>query len=385
MFKINLAENRIERIVQRRFSELNLRERSHLQEWLANLPNALGEELLVIQKEFDGFEETKERLDLLALDKDGHLVLIENKLDDSGRDVVWQAIKYAAYVSNLTKVQIVDIFQKYLDRYCNGGNASEQICEFLEEEDLEEVVLNQGNSQRIVLIAANFRKEVTATALWLLNHGIQAKCFKVTPYSLGAELLLDVQQIIPIPEAAEFMVGMSSKGNEEKSAQGTQKTRHLLRQAFWEQALEALRKEGVTLFQNVSPSREHWISAGSGVGGCPFSLIFGKAEARVELVLQRPSAEESKLLFDELAKRKVEIETAFGAPLSWKRLDDKKSSRIEYAKPFDGYNQENWPEMIRWHVEHIRKFENAVRKPLQNVVALLRGKIGGLDETESAA
>ena len=35
-----------------------------------------------------------ERLDLLALDKDGKLVIIENKLDDTGREVVfWQAIK----------------------------------------------------------------------------------------------------------------------------------------------------------------------------------------------------------------------------------------------------------------------------------------------------
>lgn len=39
-----------------------------------------GEELLIIQKEFDGFDDTRERLDLLALDKDGNLVIIENKL-----------------------------------------------------------------------------------------------------------------------------------------------------------------------------------------------------------------------------------------------------------------------------------------------------------------
>lgn len=232
MFRINLSDNRLERVEKRRFSDLNLRERAHLQEWVANLPNALGEELLVIQKEFDGFDDTKERLDLLALDKEGRLVLIENKLDDTGRDVIWQAIKYAAYVSSLTKLQIVDIFQMYLDRYCGGGNAVEQICDFLEEEDLEEVVLNSGNSQRIILIAANFRREVTAAALWLLAHGIQTKCFKATPYSFGSELLLDIQQIIPIPEAAEFMIGVSSKGSEEKSAEGTQKTRHTLRLSY---------------------------------------------------------------------------------------------------------------------------------------------------------
>ena len=93
MFKVNLSENRLVRLVKRRFSELDLQERPHLQEWLAQTPEALGEELLVIQKEFDGFANTRERLDLLALDKEGRLVVIENKLDDSGRDVVWHALK----------------------------------------------------------------------------------------------------------------------------------------------------------------------------------------------------------------------------------------------------------------------------------------------------
>ena len=58
-------------------------------EWLANNPTSLGEDLLIIQKEFMDLM-TPERLDLLALDKQGNLVIIENKLDDTGRDVTWQ-------------------------------------------------------------------------------------------------------------------------------------------------------------------------------------------------------------------------------------------------------------------------------------------------------
>ena len=72
--------------------------------------------------------------------------MIENKLDDSGRDVTWRALKYTAYVSGLTKAQIVDIYQQYLDRYCGGGNAVANICDFLDEEELDEVVLNPGNA-----------------------------------------------------------------------------------------------------------------------------------------------------------------------------------------------------------------------------------------------
>ncbi len=375
MFRVDLAQNRLTRLVQKRFSDLNLRERDHLQEWLAHLPDALGEELLIIQKEFDGFSETRERLDLLALDKDGNLVVIENKLDDSGRDVTWQALKYTAYVSGLNKTQIVDIYQQYLDRYCGGGNAVTRICEFMEVEDLSEIVLNSGNDQRMMFIAANFRREVTATVLWLLSRGVRAQCIKVTPFGFGEELILDVQQIIPTPEAADFMIGMSTKENEEKATQDTQKKRHQLRQQFWEAALEQLRTDGVDLYRSISPSRDHWLNAGSGMRGCPYTLIFSKDEARVELGLSRQSAADNKWLFDQLYAEKDKLEADFGARLNWMRLDDKKSCRIVYAQDFDGYDRENWPAMIAWLSTHIRKLESAFSSPLVQ----LRTKIGQVE------
>ena len=87
---------------------------------------------MIIQKEFDDFDDTRERLDLLALDKDGNLVIIENKLDDTGRDVMWQALKYASYCSSLTKNQIIEIYSNYLTRYCGGGDARELLSDFLD-------------------------------------------------------------------------------------------------------------------------------------------------------------------------------------------------------------------------------------------------------------
>ena len=108
MFEIDTTNNSIAALRKPSFSELNLKEREHLQEWIAKNPNSLGEELLIIQKEFDGFLETKERLDLLALDKNGALVVIENKLDDSGKDVVWQALKYVSYCSSLKTSEIIN-------------------------------------------------------------------------------------------------------------------------------------------------------------------------------------------------------------------------------------------------------------------------------------
>ena len=217
MFRVDLSDNRLVRLQERRFADLNLREREHLQEWLVRTPDGLGEELLIVQKEFDGFADTRERLDLLALDKEGRLVVVENKLDDSGRDVVWQALKYVAYCSSLKKAEIVEIYQNYLDRRLDGADAVANLCDFLDAEELDDVVLNAGHEQRLVLIAANFRKEVTATVLWLLGQGVHAQCFRVVPYSFGEELFIDLQQIIPTPEAADYVIGMAAKDSETHS------------------------------------------------------------------------------------------------------------------------------------------------------------------------
>lgn len=280
MFKINRASNSITPLAVKSFSELSFNERQHLQEWLEKHPQALSQgttkeererdEILIIQKEFAGFDDTRERLDLLAIDKEGNLVIIENKLDDSGRDVVWQALKYASYCASLKNQQVAEIFQRYLNQKAQqeGGepaDAEKVLLDFLQADDLESLQLNTSKSQRLILVAANYRKEVTSTVLWLSQFGVTCQCFKVTPYQSGEELFLSVEQIIPTPEASDFMISMMAKDAEEKSASKEEKNRHTLRLAFWEQALEAFGRSDCALFNNISPTKDHWLSAGSGI------------------------------------------------------------------------------------------------------------------------
>lgn len=373
MFKINPTANRISPLEVKRFSDLGFTERKHLQEWLENYPQALtqgeGDELLIIQKEFDGFDDTRERLDLLAIDKEGNLVIIENKLDDSGRDVVWQALKYASYCANLKKQQVVEIFQRYLNQKAQSEgaeptNAERVLLEFLQADDLQSVQLNTLKSQRLILVAAHYRKEVTNTVLWLSQFGVNCQCFKVTPYRAGAELFLNVEQIIPTPEASDFMIGMIAKEDEEKSASNEQRRSHGLRMAFWEQTLEAFSQSSCRLFDNISPSRDHWLSAGSGLSGMPYSLIFSKSEVRVEFYMSRPQAETNQLVFDQLFAQKEQIEAEFGAELEWQPLPNRKACRIQYSRAVDGYNKDNWADMINWLVEHMTRLEATLSAPL---------------------
>ena len=367
MFKVDREANRLVQIDERRFSDLKLNERDHLQEWLVHTPEALGEELLIIQKEFDGFEDTRERLDLLALDKEGRVVVIENKLDDSGRDVVWQALKYVAYCSSLKKAEIVEIYQKYLDRWFNGENAVTNLCEFLEVADLDDIVLNEGNEQRLVLVAANFRKEVTSTVLWLIGHGIRAQCFRIVPYGFGQEVLIDLQQIIPTPESADYMIGMADKESEEKFGKRKRKKSEELKQAFWAKTLAELRSLGISRYENISPSKKPWLASATGVPGCGYNLAFSKNLARVELYLGSTRADKNKWIFDQLVQERKSVEDRFGAELDWQRLDDKKSSRICIQHPFDIGDESSWPVMIEWLCTHINKLEEAFSEPLDRL------------------
>ncbi len=383
MFKIDRSSNRITPVAVKKFSELGFTERQHLQEWLENHPEALaqgsGDELLIIQKEFDGFDDTRERLDLLAIDKNGNLVIIENKLDDSGRDVVWQALKYAGYCANLKKIQVVEIFQRYLNNKAQlkgqePESAEQVLVEFLQTDDLQSMQINTQKSQRLILVAANYRKEVTNTALWLSQFGIKCQCFKATPYQSEEQLFLSVEQIIPPSEASDFMIGMIDKEDEEKSTTNEIKLRHRLRLEFWQRLLDQLQESSCNLYNNISPSKEHWLSARSGISGINYTLIFGKREIRVELYIYRSDAEQNMTIFKQLEEQKQSIEKDFGNSLDWQPLPGRKACRIQYAKPIDGYEKSNWPEMIEWLTEHIRQFEKAMRKPLEQVRLVLEKK-----------
>lgn len=365
MFVIDKATNRMTSIKPRKFSDLGFKERENLQEWLEYNTEAFGEELLFIQKEFDGFDDTKERLDLLALDKQGNIVVIENKLDDSGRDVTWQVLKYASYCSSLTKKQIADIYQEYLDKNKIKEDSETNIANFLEIEDLGEAQLNQY--QRIVMVSGAYRKEVTSTVLWLMsNYKLRIQCFKATPYSFEDNIFLKIEQIIPVKESEDYIIRMAEKAQEEQSVQNAIKGRHKLRLEFWTELLQKL-NENYQLFSNITPSKDNWISAGSGVSGIGFNFVISKSSVRTEVYISRSDKEENKLIFDELYKQRAQIEQEIGA-LEWQRLDDRKACRIK--QELLGVNiteRADWPKVIDFFVESMPKIEKAFKMKLAHI------------------
>ncbi|WP_276484665.1 DUF4268 domain-containing protein [Paraflavitalea pollutisoli] len=372
MYVVDKVNNTILPLLRKTFSQSGFSERAHLQEWIVSHPEVFGEKLLIIQKEFNEFQDTYERPDLLALDKAGNLVVIENKLDDSGRDVTWQALKYASYGSTLTKENIRDIFQKYLDSNAEGKTATDILEEFFDEKEYSELVLNQRMSQRIILVAANFRKEVTSTALWLMNFNIHLQCFKTTPYELNGQYFLTFDQIIPIKDAQEYIISMNNKVQEEVSTDESNKTRSKIRLRFWSEFLKAIKTKS-PLYQNSNPTKDNALLAGVGVTHVTYQVVISSDKSYVKVNFGRASQEENKVLFDALYRYKEAIDKEFGDNLSWERSEGIiRSSVAFYAPAQNYYNEVEWPAIISFLVEHINRLEKAIRPFIGDLKTALR-------------
>ena len=207
LFRINRENRESEKISEVEFSQLGFQERRDIQEWIAANPEILGEDLLIIGKEFSGFDRTNERLDLLAVDVDGKLVIIELKRDHTGADAHWQAIKYASYIHRARREDIIRMFASYAN--ISESEAVNQLLRHLGADDLNGL----NNDQRIILASHRFAPEVTSASLWLNEKTDDENlitCVQLIPYhdSQNDSLYIQANTIIPMPGAEEYSVGI---------------------------------------------------------------------------------------------------------------------------------------------------------------------------------
>ncbi len=365
MYSINREDNRVDPIEEVSFKSIGFKERGNLQEWIVKSPELLDKRgLLIIQKEFSGFDDTNERIDLLAIDKDGNLVVIENKLDDTGKDVTWQALKYASYCSGLNADGIKNVFSDYLKKYNIEGRAEEKLEEFLGIDFQEK--LKAGTKQRIILVAGEFRKEVTSTVMWLLNFGLKIQCVKVTPYKFGEKLLLDCDQILPPPEAEDYIIKVADRVREELASEEELENRYSVRLNFWAQFLREINKK-TNYCLNISPSKESWLGVALGMSGIGMNFVVSRDYARVEIMINRGSSGKNKEAFDYFFSEKHKIENQFGEELVWERMDDRVTARIKYQlDDVNIFNQNDWEKMNLFLIDVGTRMRDAFIVPVEN-------------------
>lgn len=199
------------------FTEKNILEQN-LQELILNNPKVLGEDLLIISSEYSHWKESRKRIDLLAIDRDGNLVVIEIKRDN-GFHMDLQAIRYAAMLSQMTYQNIIDTYQHFLQKnsQINSNdqnshlNPKTEIHNFLT--DFNEEASGLAKNIRIILVSNVFSKEITAVALWLNSKGIEVKCVKLEHYfdKETDSTYIDSDTIIPLKETEDYLISIKEK------------------------------------------------------------------------------------------------------------------------------------------------------------------------------
>jgi len=212
IFSISNDLEKVSKITESSFSGLNIWERQHIEEWVRTNPEMLGEDLLVVSIEFDRFSNSSDRLDVLALDRLGNLVVVELKRDSAAGYADLQAIRYAAMVSSMTVEVLIPYYisyrKKYYDETLSESEAQNQIVEFVESDSFTEL----SNKPRIILCSEGFSQEITATVLWLRESDIDISCVKITPYKIDDDKIVIVPKVvIPLEEAKQYLIDIKRK------------------------------------------------------------------------------------------------------------------------------------------------------------------------------
>ncbi len=189
------------------FAALGVRERENLEQWLIKHPEIFGERLLIITTEFAEFENSRKRLDIVALDEQKKLVILELKRDASGTLAELQAIRYAALCSTMTFQKMVSLHAKFAG--ISAQQAESRIKEFVHDEEFEEL----DDKPRLMLVAGAFDRHLTSTVLWLGKFGVDITCVELTPYRVSGskKLALVPKVIIPLPQAKQYLIQVKEK------------------------------------------------------------------------------------------------------------------------------------------------------------------------------
>lgn len=203
------------------FAAEKVLERTHLQAAVREHIEVLGDDLLVVAEEFGDFQDAPRRIDLLCVNKQAKLVVVELKRTAGGGHMELQAIRYAAMVSAMTFDELVRHYHRHLQHVGSTSvdlqTARSRLVEWIEEWDDEELVLSRRVA--IVLASADFSQEITTTVLWLNDlYGTDIRCVRLSPYRWEGRLLLDVQRVIPLPEADALTVRLKKRESAARAA-----------------------------------------------------------------------------------------------------------------------------------------------------------------------
>jgi hypothetical protein len=202
MLRIDRAKHTMVRLGRTPFEAARILERSDLQQMIRNASAdffaELGERLLPLGEEIRPSEVVDDRIDLLALDTDGSVVIIELKRGAHKLQLL-QALAYAALISDWKPDRLTAERARFARK--SDNEAEEEI-----DEHLDEGSSTLNVSQRVILVAEEYDFEVLATAKWLSElYDVDIACWRAELASDTSGEYLSLSCIYPPPELAKAL------------------------------------------------------------------------------------------------------------------------------------------------------------------------------------
>ena len=168
-------------------------EESVLEQWLESNPDKILEDgrILIIGRQvrtdLGGF------IDLLGVDREGNVVVVELKRDRTPRDVVAQALEYAAFAARLDVDALEGILRVYEQDESVSLADCHRACYSIDQS--EAVAFNKD--QHIVVVGQQVTPAIRQTASFLGSKGINVTCVEFTFFeAAGGGRLLSEEVVV---------------------------------------------------------------------------------------------------------------------------------------------------------------------------------------------
>ncbi len=192
-------------------ADVSITERYDLQEFISNSPAAffkeIGQDLFLLGKEIVPSKNVQDRIDLLALDREGNCVVIELKRGNHKLQL-FQAISYAGMIAQWRREDFLQLLSE---------ERQEALSNFLDV-DTEDI----NRQQQIIMVAEAYDYALLTGTEWLCErYGVAIVCCRIAlakDSATNAEYLV-CSNVYPAPELAKEAIPRgrsSSSPNETK-------------------------------------------------------------------------------------------------------------------------------------------------------------------------
>ncbi len=251
-----------------------------------------------------------------------------------------------------------------VDLFCEDQNGNSVIVENqLERTDhthLGQVLTYLVNldAKVAIWVVSDVRPEHQKVIDWLneaTGADISFYLVKVEAIRIGNSSFAPLFSVVAKPDEQTKEIGETKKEIVERQINHQRKD-------FWTKLLEKSQTL-TTLGANRSPGGDHWLTIATGKSGVNYNYLIFTDSAAIDVYIDTYNYEKNKAIFEQLLAERDAIEVEFGTTLEWRRLDDKRASRILYPIANIGSlrQPETWEQLQEVMIQAMIKLDKIFR------------------------